>query len=60
MERTRIEQEKKEVEKREQAEKEVMDDMTNDGEFYVLKKSRFVSECVVFNLSKKYYGVMII
>lgn len=34
--------------------------MTNDGEFYVLKKSRFVSECVVFNLSKKYYGVMII
>lgn len=37
-----------------------MDDMTNDGEFYVLKKSRFVSECVVFNFSKKYYGVIII
>lgn len=51
MERERIEQEKKEAEKREQAEKEAMDDMTNDGEPHVPKKSRFVSECVVSNLS---------
>lgn len=59
MERERIEQEKKEAEKREQAEKEAMDDMTNDGEPHVPKKSRFVSECVVSNLSKKHYGAMI-
>lgn len=58
MERERIEQ-KKEAEKREQAEKEAMDDMTNDGEPHVPKKSRFVSECVVSNLSQKYYGAMI-
>lgn len=59
MERERIEKEKKEAEKREQAEKEAMDDMTNDGEPHVPKKSRFVSECVVSNLSKKHYGAMI-
>lgn len=59
MERERIEQEKKEAEKREQAEKEATDDMTNDGEPHVPKKSRFVSECVVSNLSKKHYGAMI-
>lgn len=59
MERERIEQEKKEAEKREQAKKEAVDDMTNDGEPHVPKKSRFVSECVVSNLSKKHYGAMI-
>lgn len=59
MERERIEQEKKEAEKREQAKKEAMDDMTNDGEPHVPKKSRFVSECVVSNLSKKHYGAFL-
>lgn len=59
MERERIEQEKKEAEKREQAEKEAMDDMTNDGEPHVPKKSRFVSECIVSNFSKKHYGAII-